>query len=117
MTSLTELNAATPGPWSVKTERIIVAQVSYIDDRGRERFYDKEIAWMQPIGSAVPGSREANARVVAAAPCLLAAAVEMLDARRALEVAPTARPIDSEIARHERAIEALKQAVAKAIGQ
>ncbi len=73
---MTILNAATPGPWRAKTERVIVAQVSYIDDRGRERFYDKEIAWMQPIGSTVLGSRKANARLIAAAPELLQAAQE-----------------------------------------
>ena len=46
---------------------------------------------------------------------VLAAAVEMLDARRALEFASTSRPIDSELARHERAIEALQVAVSKAV--
>lgn len=45
---------------------------------------------------------------------VLAAAVEMLAARRALEFAPTSRSIDSELVRHERAIEALQVAVAKA---
>ena len=74
---MTILNVATPGPWRAKSERIIVAQVSYVDDRGRERFYDKEIAWMQPIGSTVMGSREANARIVAAAPDMLKALVDL----------------------------------------
>lgn len=46
---------------------------------------------------------------------VLAAAVEMLAARRALEFAPTSRSIDIELARHERAIEALQVAVAKAV--
>lgn len=68
---MTLIVGATPGPWRVKSERVIVAQVAYSDDCGRERFYDKEIAWLQPIGSTVQGSREANAHLIAAAPELL----------------------------------------------
>lgn len=54
----------------------------------------------------------ANAGYVIQDDEVLTAAVEMLAARRALEFAPTSRPIDSELARHERAIEALQAAVA-----
>lgn len=69
----------TPGPWRAKTERVIVAETYYINAHGEKSFYDKEIAWTQPISSTAQGSRVANARLIAAAPDLLTAVNEAFD--------------------------------------
>ena len=68
-------NAHTPGPWRAKTSRVIVAPRSRTNVHGETNHYEAELAWTQPVPEREGGekTRLANARLIAAAPDLLAA--------------------------------------------
>ncbi len=109
----------TPGPWKVKGSYqgsvTILALREHTDAHGKTSAFFGEVAKTHPVGDE--GARKANARLIASAPDLLVAAVEIQAARHAQWIDPTMANADRVSAANAALDAAIAKATASEAGQ